>query len=135
MMKLQDGVFDIYFHSITDLGPSDDCEKLEFIYSYGNTNDIKRVPSYESFNYGKTVRILVKSIFDIEQFLPFLEDLKKYSKLYFRVNCDGITENQFELSLKGSTKALDQIGFEKVLRRTNVFPESVLVSTQSPNRF
>ena len=49
------------------------------------------------------------------------EDLKKYSKLYFRVNCDGITENQFELSLKGSTKALDQIGIEKGFKANQCF--------------
>ena len=117
MIKLNNDVFDIFFHNITNLSYSDDCEKMEFLYSYGNTKDIKRVPSYVSFNNGKTVKINVKSIFDIELFLTFLEDLKKHSKLYFRVNCDGNKENQFELSLKGSTKALNQIGIEKVLRK------------------
>lgn len=117
MMKLQNDEFKIYFTNVADLDYSDDCEKMGIIYSYGNTKDIKRVPSIEPFSYGKNVAISVKSIFDIELFLAFLEDLKKHSKLYFRVNCDGYRENQFELSLKGSTKALDQIGIEKVLRK------------------
>tara|TARA_X000000950_G_C13753788_1_gene593784 strand:- start:90 stop:623 length:534 start_codon:yes stop_codon:yes gene_type:complete len=109
--------FFILFASVLDLRLNEECENEEFLYSYGNSDDVKRVGPYKYYGFSNDFVFRTESASDIEQFLLFLEDLKKHSKLYFRVICSGRTKNQFEFNLQGSTKALDQLGIEKVLKK------------------
>ena len=101
--------FFISFASVLDLRLNEECEDEEFLYSYGNSDNVKKVGPYKYYGFSNDFNFRTESASDIEQFLLFLEDLKKQSKLYFRVICGGRIKNQFELHLQGSTKALDQL--------------------------
>ena len=85
--------FFISFASVFNLRLDEEREDEEFLYSYRNSDDVKKVGPYKYYGFSNDFVFRTESASDIEQFLLFLEDLKKHSKLYFRVICNGKTKN------------------------------------------